>query len=170
MPRLDDGETSPSPRPAPPDGGRAAARAGRGALNVVLPGKVYQRGQILSWQRDKKYALLREYGIGTVVNFWPKLDPDMGEAPVDTYLHLACPRSEQVLEERVERAVPFVASLAARAPVLVLCEAGVTRSVYFCVRLVAELEGLSLPAAHARVKGLLRTNLKGFMLRRFAAG
>jgi hypothetical protein len=51
--------------------------ASRGALNVVLDGVIYQRGQILTWQRAKKYAMLEEYNIRTVVNFWPKIDPDM---------------------------------------------------------------------------------------------
>lgn len=138
----------------------------RSGLNEILPGKLYQRGQILTWQREKKYSILQEYGIRTVVNFWPKIDPDMGEAPVDNYLFLAAPRSLQMLERRMEKGADLVANLAQTAPVLVLCEAGVTRSVYFCVLVLSRLEGLTLAAAYDRVRGVIRTDLKPFMLTR----
>jgi hypothetical protein len=142
--------------------------ASRGALNVVLDGVIYQRGQILTWQRAKKYAMLEEYNIRTVVNFWPKIDPDMAEAPVDNYLLLFAPRSEQMLDPRMEAAAVLVAGLTEEAPALVLCEAGVTRSVYFCVLVLSKILSISPKEALGRLEasGLSASGLKGFMLRR----
>ena len=139
----------------------------RSAVNEIVPGRIYQRGQILTWQREKKYTMLKEHGIRTVVNFWPKVDPDMTEAPIDNYLLLAAPKSSQMLDRRMELAVPYIVALSEESPVLVLCEAGVTRSVYFCVLLVAKIEGISLLKAYNQVQSMLRSKLKPFMLQRF---
>ncbi|MFK5283463.1 hypothetical protein ACI3PL_28210, partial [Lacticaseibacillus paracasei] len=50
--------------------------------------------------------------------------------------------------------------------VLVLCEAGRTRSVYFCILLVSHYLAISLPAAKDHVVAALKGkhSLKGFML------
>lgn len=140
----------------------------RGALNEILTGRLYQRGQIMTWQREKKYSLLQEYGIKTVINFWPKIDPDMGEAPIDNYLHLAAVKSELMLEHRMTQAADMVARLSATSPTLVLCEAGVTRSVYFCILLLSRIERISLTEAKTRIDSVFRTRLKPFMLKRIS--
>jgi hypothetical protein len=99
------------------------------------------------------------------------MDPDMAEAPIENYLLLSAPASGQMLEPRMGEAADFVAALCRRAPALVLCEAGVTRSVYFCVLVVARRLGLPGPEALAYVTGRLgRVRLKGFMLDRLRGG
>jgi len=140
----------------------------RNAVNEVIAGRLYQRGQILTWQREKKYRILQDLGIKTVVNFWPKLDPDMGEAGIN-YLHLPAVQSEQMLERRMETTARLVAQLSEEGAVLALCEAGMTRSVYFCVLLVSQLLGISPHDAHGYVtERIHRTSLKRFMLDRLA--
>jgi hypothetical protein len=140
----------------------------RGLVNEVIKGVLFQRGQILTWPREKKYSMLRQHKIKTVVNFWPKMDSDMAEAPLDNYLLLSAPRSEQMLEGRIEQAARFVSALTCSGPALVLCEAGVTRSVYFCVLVASELLNVSpLEAArHLEEVGLSTARLKGFMQKR----
>lgn len=139
---------------------------GRNSVNEIIPGKLYQRGQILTWQREKKYRMLEEYGIRTVVNFWPKIDSDMGEAGVN-YIHIPAVQSEQMLDSRVLLAADWVSQMIDQeGPVLVLCEAGVTRSVYFCILTVSRVLGLTLPKSKSYVTGRLgRSSLKQFMLR-----
>jgi hypothetical protein len=143
----------------------------RNVVNEIIPRQLYQRGQILTWQRWKKYEMLTEKGIKTVVNFWPKMDPDLAESPVVNYLQLSAVRSEQMLETRMEGAARWVARLAETAPVLVLCEAGKTRSVYFCVLLTSLLLEESLEDALEHVRGRVgAVSLKPGMLRRIARG
>lgn len=143
----------------------------RGGINEIIPGRVYQRGQILTWQREKKYEVLSGLGVGTVVNFWPKQDPDLAESLVLNYLQISTVRSEMMLDNRIETVARAVAELSADSPTLILCEAGRTRSVYFCVLVVAEIQQMSLEDALtyvlARVGG---TSLKGFMLDRIRKG
>jgi hypothetical protein len=139
----------------------------RSAVNELVPGLLYQRGQILTWQPEVKAELLRSLGVTCVVNFWPKLDHDLSNGPAMTYLHMPCIASRLVLEPRVQEAARFVARLLRRGneKALVLCEAGVTRSVFFCVLVVARLEGVGLPEALERVRGRMpRVDLKGFMM------
>lgn len=139
----------------------------RNSINTIIPGKLYQRGQILTWQREKKYAILREYGIQTVVNFWPKLDSDLGEAGIN-YLHFPAVQSSQMLDSRIELASRLVSQLCEQTPVLVVCEAGKTRSVYFCILVVSLI--LKCPLLEAKelvTKKLRGTSLKNFMLERF---
>lgn len=143
---------------------------GRNTVNEIIPGKLYQRGQILTWQRAKKYAMFQQYGIKTVVNFWPKMDSDLAESGV-VYLHIPSVQSEQMLSSLVDLASQWVAQLCERDPVLVICEAGVTRSVYFCVLVTSEVLGISLQDAKEYVASRLgRVSLKPLMLRRIAMG
>lgn len=96
---------------------------------------LYQRGQILSWQPDVKEAFFKEHRISVVVNFWPKLDHDLTVCPsIKQYMFLPCNRSQMMLSPHIITAAKYVARLMNdNEGVLVLCEAGVTRSVFFCV-------------------------------------
>jgi len=144
----------------------------RNVVNEIIPGQLYQRGQILTWQREKKYAILDQYGINRVVNFWPKMDPDLAESRVLNYFQISAAQSEQMLEDRVETVAHCVADLTAESPAaLVLCEAGKTRSVYFCILLVSLLKEISLEEAKDYVLSRLRSvSLKGCMLQRISKG
>lgn len=146
--------------------------ATRSALNVIVPGKLYQRGQILSWQQDVKKQMMGERGISVVVNFWPKLDCDLYDLPVEVYLHIPAFRSHKMLESHIQTSAKYVADLIRNdnKGVLVLCEAGVTRSVYFCILVVSELHGIPIKEAYDYVKSKLpKISMKEFMMKKILA-
>lgn len=116
----------------------------RADAKELIPGVLYQRGQILTWSLEDKKRLINRYGITMVVNFWSKVDPDMSNL-VPAYLHFPVSPSKEIMSERISRLSEYVTDgLASGERALVLCEAGVTRSMYFCVlviRLWKELSG-----------------------------
>ncbi len=144
----------------------------RNSVNKIIPGKLYQRGQILTWQPEVKYEFFREHRITLVANFWPKLDPDLAGAPIRQYLHLPAPRSEEMLSSRMDMAANYIAALLRKKEVaLILCEAGVTRSVYFCVLVVSHLLNVDLEEAFHQVESRMpKVRLKGFMMDRIGRG
>lgn len=140
----------------------------RAAVNEIIPGRLFQRSQIYTWQRDVKARYLRDWGITGVINFWPKTDAELGELELDWYWQLSSPRSEKMLGSHIDFAAAFVAEYIVEKSkrALVLCEAGKTRSVFFCV-LVAHYyyQDKGLPEALALVKEKVPgMSLKGFML------
>lgn len=106
----------------------------RKGINEVIPGKLYQRGKILTWLRQDKVELIDSLNIGIIVNFWPKVDAELSEMPLDWYLQISTPRSEHMTRPCVLRAADHVAQYLRESSrrVLVLCEAGKTRSTFFC--------------------------------------
>lgn len=171
MPLPSTGRPAPAAPPPPQPG--TPVRAKRAGINEVLPGRLYQRGQILTWQREKKYELFTRLGIHTVINFWPKMDPDLAESPAVNYLQLSAVQSEMMLERRMDVMAAATAGLLAAGPgsALVLCEAGKTRSVYFCILVVSRVQQVSLEEARRRVLAAVGpTSLKGFMLDRIRKG
>lgn len=130
---------------------------------------MYQRAQILSWQRPEKVQLFAELGIKVVVNFWPKLDPDLSDSGLGWYWYIPADRSMEMLEPRIHHAAEALARFLVLAPpktaALILCEAGKTRSVFFSALLIHHMEHVSLAEAHARVVEAVPTHsLKGFMV------
>lgn len=112
----------------------------RKAINELLPGKLYQRAQILSWPLEDKVKLVKDLNIGIVINFWPKLDPDMSSLPCWYYYMPSS--SEQMLDDNVILISDFVSTLLAEncdMSALILCEAGKTRSVFFASLLYKQL-------------------------------
>ncbi len=138
----------------------------RSSINEIIPGKLFQRGQILTWQREVKLKFLREHGITTIVNFWPKIDPDFSDFPLNMYLYLPSDKSNMMLEKRISLAASFIAkSIKQGEKCLIMCEAGVTRSVFFCILVIAKLEELSLSESYNKVKEKIPgLKLKSFML------
>ena len=106
--------------------------AERNKINTIVEGKLYQRGQILSWPRQQKLNMIEELNIGIVVNFWPKLDPDMSDMADCWYLYLPS-SSEGMMDFKVRKMANAVASIinVEERAALILCEAGMTRSVFF---------------------------------------
>lgn len=138
----------------------------RNAINEIIPGKLYQRGQILSWPREDKLAMLKERNISIVVNLWPKIDSDFSGSDLDLYLYLPVPRSKDMTSFTVRAMATAVAAmlLKRKKAALVLCEAGVTRSVFFCVLVVSAMKGISLGKAYSLVEMLLpKHRMKSFM-------
>lgn len=138
----------------------------RKAINTIIPNRVYQRGQVLTWPREDKAHLVQSMGVQVVVNFWPKLDPDWGEIPV-WYWHLPSNRAMGMLEPKMlsiaEHLAKFLEEYNTSA--LVLCEAGKTRSVFFSTLLVKHLRGVSYLDALAYMNYTLPNHrMKDFMV------
>jgi len=109
---------------------------------------------------------LAEWGISAIVNFWPKVDPDLAEIPLDWYWQLSSPRSEEMLAPRMMYAAGAVADYLDLdgTGVLVLCEAGKTRSVFFCILLYHELGHTWEQSQEYVLNKVPGASLKGFML------
>ena len=135
----------------------------RKAVNTIVKGRLYQRGQILTWKYDEKVSLLNDLHVGVVVNFWPKVDPDM----TDTwYFHLPS-GSAEMMDPKIEYMACAVADLLRvdkSISALILCEAGKTRSVFFATLVMADLLNIDTIQAYKKISKLLPTNkLKPFM-------
>ena len=115
-----------------------------------------------------KANLIQELNLTAIINFWPKIDPDLADLGLNWYWQLSCPRSEEMLLPHIEQAAKSVADYLTmkNTNVLVLCEAGKTRSVFFCVLVLGFLfEDDSYAQILERVKKAVPgTSLKGFML------
>jgi hypothetical protein len=140
----------------------------RSAVNVVLPGRIFQRGQIFTWTRTVKAQCFEDLGLRSVVNFWPKIDSDLADMGLDWYWQLSTPRSEGMLSPHIHQAAASVADYLTLPDtnVLVLCEAGKTRSVFFCILVMANLfreqsYAQILKRVEVAIPGI---SLKGFML------
>lgn len=105
----------------------------RAGLAMVLPDRLYQRGHMLTWPAAQKRALLKAHGIGLVVNVWNKVDPDLSGL---AYLNM--PMGSDAIPLNTEAVVNVAAHWQGGA-VLVMCEAGVTRSVWLCGRVLKAL-------------------------------
>ncbi len=156
---------SQKPSSGPLEDGKPARRGG---VNVITP-TILQRGQILSWSLEDKREFFQRHGITMVVNFWSKLDHDFSECWGVTYHYIPRPDSRGMLEPDIQQLAHFVVNHLATIPgsrVLVLCEAGRTRSVYFCVLLYALQNKVSLREAYRAVDAVLqgRHSLKSFMM------
>jgi hypothetical protein len=138
----------------------------RSAFNTIVPDRLYQRGQIYTWTLDVKKQALQELGITAVLNLWPKTDPDMSNLNLDAYLQLYCPHSKDTLNPSVIKAADSMADYL-RLPgrrLLVLCEAGKTRSVFFSILVVRNLLEISTAEAKELVLSKVpSSSLKGFM-------
>lgn len=115
----------------------------RASANEVVKGKLYQRGQFLTWPHAQKHRMLKEFGITFVVNLWSKVDPDLSATELDrVYLNWHCSPSEvppnhEVLIDVIARAIEggHVA--------LIHCEAGRGRSVWLAARVMHKLNGMT---------------------------
>jgi len=135
---------------------------GRKSFNEIIPGKLYQRGQILTWQYEDKKKLLDHLGIDIIVNFWPKVDSDL--APY-WYFYIPNNRSDMMLDEEIDLMALTIADLLESKTVLVLCEAGKTRSVFFLTLVMSYWHDVTLRDALDIVeKAVPKHSLKKFML------
>lgn len=132
----------------------------RGGVNIVIPGKLYQRANMLKWPAAQKEKLLAELGITVVVNLWSKVDPDMSHG---SRLYLNYPMTSLNVDEGTAATMTSAVArlIDAGHVVLVHCEAGRNRSVWFCTRLVMALENKGVREAGQ----LLYTLVPGAKLR-----
>lgn len=123
--------------------------AKRGALVEVFPG-VYQRGNFLSWPYAQKQALLAQYGITVVFNLWNKVDPDLS----GSCLYVNWPIRGNAMPDNADAMVSLGAALLNRGErLLIHCEAGVNRSVWFCAAIIAQANNWSMDKALALAEG-----------------
>lgn len=107
----------------------------RGAANVVVLGKLYQRGNMLKWPLDQKETLYDGLGITVVVNLWSKVDPDQSH-PARLYLNYPVTSARPHAMTAAVMARSVAALILAGHTALVHCEAGRNRSVWFCIRVL----------------------------------
>lgn len=135
-----------------------------------------QRSNILTWSLEDKRRLFRSNRVGLVVNFWSKLDPDMSECHDVSYLYMPkTDAGESMLGADIDPLADFVVAWLQRYPdrsVLVLCEAGRGRSVYFSCVLYAKYTGCSTADAMAHVVRTLggRHSMKPFLMAHLTDG
>lgn len=109
----------------------------RRGVNEIVPGKLYQRGHFLTWPAADKARMLDELGITVVVNLWNKVDPDLSGRTVINW-----PISGAKVPPEADAMVALVSRLVTEGHVvLVHCEAGKNRSVWFCARLLTQAFG-----------------------------
>ena len=139
----------------------------RKGINTILPGRLYQRGQILSWKLREKERFLENHGIGLVVNFWPKIDYDMGErSPI--YWYVPVPHADEMVSSRIIRLADCAADLITKENIsmLSLCEAGKTRSIFFAILVMSNLLGCTLKEAYDKFKTMdIGSKLRPNMIR-----
>lgn len=136
----------------------------RAALNEIIPHRLYQRGQFITWPYEQKKRTLDRHGVTIVVNLWAKVDPDLARDDTGrVYLNWVCSPSE--LPPDADATVAYLANLLARGRVervlgedkagynhcaLIHCEAGRGRSVWLTARLAQALQPERDRAAVAR--------------------
>jgi hypothetical protein len=103
----------------------------REGVSEIIPGKLYQRGQFMTWFLDRKMEFLKRNGITAVVNLWGKIDPEL-----EGIRYFVWPlRSNN--PDNIDDLAIFVHNLMVEGDVvLVHCEAGVNRSVWLCTKLL----------------------------------
>jgi hypothetical protein len=122
----------------------------RGAVNVVLPGKLYQRGNMLKWPLAQKEKMFQELGITAVVNVWSKVDPDQSH-PSRIYINYPVTSKRPHGPTATSMARLVAALIRSGHVVLVHCEAGRNRSVWFCIRVLVALGGVGVTEAYEAV-------------------
>lgn len=120
----------------------------RGQCNEIIPGKLYQRRQFITWSYKRKQSMLGDLNIRTVVNLWHKCDAELSN-PRRTYLHWPCPTS--VVPDDADEIVAWGVGRMRRGAVLVHCEAGKGRSVWYAARLLSLHAGVPRSEALAYV-------------------
>jgi protein-tyrosine phosphatase len=124
----------------------------RAAANVVIPDRLFQRGQFLTWSKRQKQRLLGELGITVVCNLWAKIDPDIAFEENTNRMYIQWHTSPSVVPDDAETVIPMLAGLLRNGHrMLIHCEAGRGRSVWLSARVLAEYAGIPRIEALAQV-------------------
>lgn len=102
-------------------------------LNEIIPSKLYQRGQFMTFPWSAKMEMLEQYNIDMVINLWARPDPELHTKPGLVYLHWPIGGGEPPAE--AEKFLDFIYQYMSDHTVLVHCEAGVNRSVWLVAKL-----------------------------------
>jgi protein-tyrosine phosphatase len=131
----------------------------RASVNEILPGRIYQRGQFLTWPYEQKWRLLEELGIDVVVNLWSKVDPDLSSGDLGR-MYLCWLISPSEVPDHAEAFIGFLAYLVNQGKkILIHCEAGRGRSVWLATRILAAVEGITRAEALSRVEATMHHSL-----------
>lgn len=108
-------------------------------LKEIIPDKLYQRGQFVTFPWAAKMKMLEEYDIGMVVNLWARPDPELHTKQGLIYIHWPIgggspPFNSEAMIDLIE------SYMCSGTKVLVHCEAGVNRSIWLVSRLLAKHE------------------------------
>ena len=119
-------------------------------LNTIIPGKLYQRGQFVTFPWSAKMQVLDKYDIGMVVNLWARPDPELHTRQGLIYIHWPIgggepPKNYHYMTDMIEN------YMRSGVKVLVHCEAGVNRSIWLVARLLAAYEQIDGSQALQRV-------------------
>lgn len=120
-------------------------------LNEIIPEKLYQRGQFITFPWAAKMAMLERHEIDVVVNLWARPDPELHTKQGLIYIHWPIGGGEPPYPKW-----PIIACLdeymSAGRRVLVHCEAGVNRSIWLASLLSAIQLGISGNEAFERLQ------------------
>ncbi len=131
----------------------------RASINEILPGRIYQRGQFLTWPYEQKKRLLEQLGIDVVVNLWSKVDPDLSSGSLGR-VYLCWPTSPSEVPECADLFVEFLVNLVRVGKrILIHCEAGRGRSVWLSARVLADVEGIPRAEALRRISSIMHHSL-----------
>lgn len=115
----------------------------RNGVAEVIPGKLYQRANFLTWPYGQKKAMLDDLGVNVVVNLWRPVDSDMADNRPGTKhndrIYLNWHMATNVAPSGGHAMVRFLGDLMRQGHVLLVhCEAGRNRSAWLCARLVKD--------------------------------
>lgn len=138
-------------------------------LNEIIPGKLYQRSQFMTFPWNTKLEMLNRYDIGMVVNLWARPDPELHAKSGLIYLHWPIgggerPRLSDAMIELIDQA------LWDGVKVLIHCEAGVNRSIWLSAKVKArhQLTG-GIQAFNSILDLVTRTKVRSGLMSDLAA-
>lgn len=124
-------------------------------LHEILPGRLYQRGNLSRWSAERKLAELQAVGITVVASVWNRDDLDF-RAGLTGIEYRHCPMVDNAPPEdmtQVNALVNWIVmALTAGKRALVYCNAGRNRSAFINALVVQRRLGLSGIAAVEYVK------------------
>lgn len=115
----------------------------RGGVNTIIPGRLYQRANFLTWPYASKRAMLTRLEVDVVVNLWRPLDSDLaddGRGGERVYLNVHM-RGDAPPPNAMALVRYLTDMLANGSRMLVHCEAGRNRSAWLCARLLMSAAG-----------------------------
>lgn len=119
-------------------------------LKTIVPDRLYQRGQFVTFPVEAKMQMLEAYKIDVVVNLWSRPDPELHQHTGLIYLHWPIGGSQPpVIKWPLIHALVSYMNEGKR--VLVHCEAGVNRSIWLSAILKARFELISGQDAFAEL-------------------
>lgn len=123
-------------------------------LNEILPNKLYQRGQFVTFPWQAKMDMLNKYDIGLVVNLWVRPDPELHTKQGLIYIHWPISGAER--PRMADSMIDLINDhMCSGTKILIHCEAGVNRSIWLAAKLVARYNNISGSESLEHVKSIV---------------